>query len=183
MNAKLRDKFIMLIVFLFPYGAVQMTTIFMTAPQSAIAAPQPTPVVTILLVPPTMTITDVHRAAAKHAVYLRAEPFERSPMDYHVDVVPDQPPDIDPAYPDLIPPPNVRLQLSWASKAGNMALIDGKRYSEGDQLKGSEWIVRKIDGENRIVVLEDTKGEQTEEISIDKRTRSNPRPGPTRRRR
>jgi len=54
--------------------------------------------------------------------------------------------------------PDFNVSAIMASKAGNIALINGKAHRIGDELEGG-WIIKKIDAKTKQVDLTDADGE------------------------
>src|SRR5205809_614432 len=63
--------------------------------------------------------------------------------------------------------PKFVLQAILSSSQGKTALIDGKPYRAGDEVRGSGWIVQEITAESRSVTLKDAASEHTITISVE----------------
>lgn len=104
----------------------------------------------------TLTWTGEQRAAAEHIRFLRTQPFGPSPLFHVAAIQPDIPdvPDVDPVEPE-VPVPDVAVQMILTRTDGNhVALINRRRYREGEALLDQGWIIKKIDGQNRCVIIE-----------------------------
>ena len=99
------------------------------------------------------------RTAAQYAASLRSQPFGPSPLLHQVQ------PRLDPTpsggEPELAPPPDVVVQLILRSARGNIAVIESKRYREGDAIGDAGWIVNKIDRRSVSLVHPETAREHT----------------------
>lgn len=51
------------------------------------------------------------------------------------------------------PPKSQDLMMISSDDGNDVALFDGRWYSVGDELKGSQWRIQSIDSENAVVVL------------------------------
>ncbi len=102
-------------------------------------------------------------AAAKYIAALREQPFGPSPLLHQVTPKLGINPDIPETGPQVVPPPNVTVQAILRAAGGNVALINRKRYREGDRLEDEGWIVKVIDPDSRsvLVVHPDTNTELT----------------------
>ena len=93
-------------------------------------------------------------AAAKHSAWLRGQPFGSSPLLHQVIARVGFTPDEHATGTQPVPPPNVVLQAIMRTPGGNIALINRKRYHEGDPLDDKGWVVKTIDPESRSVIIE-----------------------------
>jgi hypothetical protein len=174
MSAQIRERLLLLFVFLLPLLVVKGYGVFMKVPtpQTANAGTTSNTVNTTIASDPKRTWSRHERDAGEHIALLDARQYGPSPLDHREPPPPGPPPSTQPT---IIKQPGnmrltrplVKLQLIWASDRVNIALIDGKRYREGDPLKNTGWIVTEIDGLKRRVRLESEDGEQTEYIFID----------------
>ena len=106
--------------------------------------------------------TEQQRTAADHIEFLKDQPFGPSPLHrLAAPITPDQTPVIPRA--DL---PTVRVQMIMASSSGNAALINGKRYSVGDSLGKTSWVVAAIDADALAVTFKHAQSGQTTVISV-----------------
>ena len=173
-----------LFVFLLPLLVVKGAALFMSSPrpQVAVAVTRPQLANATVRSDPKRDWTDQERAAGARIADLEGWPCGPTPLNHRVS----KGPDISiPVIGDhdgevRLTPPDVKLQLIWGSVRGNVALIDGQRYREGDTLKDGLWIVRSIDAPNRQVILESVDGKQIESLSINPLLRT-PSAGPRRR--
>jgi hypothetical protein len=175
MNVRVRERFLFLLAFLLPLLVVKGWAVFMKVPtpQTATAGTTANTVNTTIGSDPKRTWSRRERDAGAHILLLDVRQFGPSPLDHREPPPPDPPPATQPTI--IVQPggnvklvrPLVKLQLIWASDRVNIALIDGKRYREGDPLKETGWIVTEIDGLKRRVRLESEDGEQVEYLFID----------------
>jgi hypothetical protein len=107
-------------------------------------------------------------AAAKYIAALREQPFGPSPLLHQVTPKPVINPNIPDLEPHVVPPPNVTVQAILRAAGGNVALINRKRYREGDSLEDEGWIVKTIDPDSRsvLVVHPDTNTEATYTVPL-----------------
>ncbi len=107
-------------------------------------------------------------AAAKYIAALRKQPFGPSPLLHQVTPRLDVKPGIPETGPQVVPPPDVTVQAILRAAGGNVALINRKRYREGDPLEDEGWIVKTIDPDSRsvLVVHPDTHTEATYAVPL-----------------
>lgn len=173
MSAETRAKILGVLVFLLPLLVVKGAAWFMggPGPQSAIAATPNHPPIANLGDGLPRPLTERQRAAAAHVAELATKPFGRPPLDYRA---PDQATSVpviqdggDFKRPTLYPQAKVQIMVESSHDGDSVALIDGRRYREGDTLADWPWIVHEIDGENRCVVLKLVDGEESVRLYID----------------
>ena len=91
-------------------------------------------------------------AAAQRVAELRELPFGESPLLHIREMSEIAPTDtVDPT-PKVIAPPEVSVKMILRSRRGNVALIDRKRYRDGDAIGEDGWIVKKISTRSVVVV-------------------------------
>lgn len=105
-----------------------------------------------------LSMTDQQMQAIDHIAILQSQQFGPSPLHREGETISgNENPFSTPTLPSL----QITVQMIMSSSAGNTALIDGKPYKVGQNLKDSAWIVRKIDGEARSVTMENTQTGQS----------------------
>jgi hypothetical protein len=107
-------------------------------------------------------------AAAHYIAVLRGQPFGPSPLLHQVTaktVIGTEPVKTGP---QPVPPPNVTVQAILSAEGGNIALINRKRYREGDPLEAAGWFVKAIDHKSRsvTVVHPETSAEATYAVPL-----------------
>ncbi len=95
--------------------------------------------------------TRQNKAAAHVEALDAAETFAASPLFYQQL---DDDPEVE-VQPEEIGVPTFRIGAILRSTRGDVALINGRPYREGDSVSSTGWVVKHIDGTQRTVVLED----------------------------
>ena len=110
----------------------------------------------------TQQWTEQQRIAAEYIQSLRNQVFGPSPLFRSVvQVDPDQPGPV-----VLSGLPEVTVQMIMSSSSGNAALIDDQRYSVGDAIGTTEWVIIEIDAESRTVTFEHAPTGRTAAVSV-----------------
>lgn len=156
-------------LFILPVLAVKASTMLLLgpAPQAADAAidTSTTPAITS---GPTVSWKPRQLAAAQYIGKLRDEPFGPSPLlfDY---VEPEPEPDPIPT----VDPTPIKTEIKFTVNAvmsgvrGRTALIDGRPYSEGHNVRRTGWIVELIDCDSRSVTLREEATGERRVISVE----------------
>lgn len=105
-------------------------------------------------------------AAARYIDALRSQPFGATPL-LHDTQEPELVPD-----PEIIPVEPVSdvkfvLQAVMSGERGDTALINGRPYRKGDQIRGTRWSVISIDSSNHIATLKEAKSGQSMVIRVE----------------
>lgn len=98
-----------------------------------------------------VSISDQQKEAFNYIAILKTQQFGSSPLHRVVENSVIEKPSTHVKSTEL----QITIQIIMSSSAGNTALIDGKVYKVGQQFE-EFWIIRKIDGEDRSVTLENT---------------------------
>jgi hypothetical protein len=172
-----KRKLIVAALFAFPIGMVKLTSMYLlqsgpVAAQAATveAATDPVAKTAAPLKPPVWTSKQI--AAGKHIAKLRSERFADSPLFYEVHETPHttattSDPEPSAEIPDAPPPPRFVLQMIMSSSSERTALIDGKPYRVGDDVRSSGWVITSIERDTRSVTLKDVQHDRTITISVE----------------
>lgn len=118
---------------------------------------------------PRVEWTKEQRAAAEHVRQLAASGFGPAPMLYvaspEVQIAIEDPvPEI--LAPTIPQPPRFTLQAVMAAVTGDSAVINGRMYSVGQTIEGTDWEVQEIDVSRRKAVLFDSEYDRTVTIAV-----------------
>jgi|GEM_PF-1332933 len=130
-------------------------------PRSSAADVQAPPDPELLIHASMGTLTEAQRAALSYREQIPPLAETDSPFPRTEELGSQFSDDPDLAVPgsDLVVPdaPTFTVSVIMTSKAGHIALINGKAHREGDKLEGG-WAIRSIDADAKEVVLEDGDG-------------------------
>jgi hypothetical protein len=157
-------------MFVLPVVIVKLTAAMLGAPGPMHAeASQPTPSNEPASAPPPLVKpivwTAQQLAAAAHVEQLDSQPFGPSPLYY--EPVPEEAP-APAAAPVKDNIPAFTLKAVMGTSRGSKAIINGKPYSAGEVVRGTEWLVESIDCDDRSVVLKDGNSGRTLTIGVEK---------------
>lgn len=118
---------------------------------------------------PMVEWTAQQRTAADHLRHLADSPFGPAPMLYvavpEVQVTIDEPePEV--VAPTISEPPRFTLQAVMAAVTGDVAVINGRMYSVGQTVDGTDWEVQEIDVSRRKAVLFDSEYDRTVTVAV-----------------
>ena len=152
-------------VFLLPLLLVKGTAIMMSEPQGASASPAIVAgaggIGSLDDYKPEWTLQQL--VAADYLEEIHELPFGPSPL---LHVVKRQPVPIPNGNSAAKPPPDVTVRAIMKTRNGNVAIINRKRYQEGDVLRSDGWIVKTIDRETRSVVIQNTEDGREVTLSL-----------------
>ncbi len=103
------------------------------------------------------SLTPEQFAAAQHLDALTDEPFGDAPFYYRIRSKSGDPVIVDPIDNPHVDAPDIKVQMILAARGGGSALINGKLYRVGDELKGLGLRLVEVDGVAYEVVLEDPR--------------------------
>jgi hypothetical protein len=157
-------------MFVLPMVIVKLIAAMLGAPGLTRAeASQPTESTEPTNAPPTavnpIAWTAQQLAAAAHVEQLDSQSFGPSPL-YYEPVSEEAPAPA--AAPVKDNTPAFMLKAVMGTSRGSKAIINGKPYSAGETVRGTEWLVESIDCDARSVVLKDGNSGRTLTVNVEK---------------
>ncbi len=113
------------------------------------------------------SLTPEQFAATQHLVVLEDAPFGDAPFYYRIRSKSGDPVLVDP----IDNPPegaDIKVQMILDARGGGRALINGKLYRVGDQLKGLGLRLVEVDGVANEVILENRRSGVRERFPLDR---------------
>ena len=159
--------------FIVPLVAVKIASVLLVdaSPQAAEATAQE-PMNVSATARKNSKLSDEQLAAQRHIQALSGQPIDSDPMLY-VGLEPEKP--VEPVVetpvvvegPKIEPPPAFELQVVMSGVRGDTALIDGRPYRVGEQIRDTDWKVQSIEVNDRSASLVNVLYARTITITVD----------------
>lgn len=158
--------------FLIPLVLVKVAAVAIVegAPPGARGAVAATPIepVELHFSTTSSSFTPEQFAASQHLDALKDEPFGDPPFYYRIRSKSGDPVMVDPIGNPDGDAPEIKVQMIMAARGGGSALINGKLYKVGDELKGLGLRLVEVDGVAYEVILEDLRSAVRKRFPLDR---------------